>query len=74
MAVLQVRKRSRALIVFETEDESSLKDFVENTLAELDILRVKELKEGQAEPIRCEKCDYCKSTKVITEPIYWMDL
>lgn len=66
----------RKFIVFETEDENSLKDFVTSTLAELEpyILRVKELKEEQAEPIRCEKCDYCKSTKVITEPIYWMDL
>lgn len=66
----------KALIVFETEDENSLKDFVKTTLEELEpyILRVKELKEGQAEPIRCEKCDYCKSTKMITEPIYWMDL
>ena len=66
----------KALIVFETEDENSLKDFVKTTLEELEpyILRVKELKEGQAEPIRCEKCDYCKSTKQITEPVYWMDL
>ena len=26
------------------------------------------IKEGEVEPIRCEKCDYCKSTKIITEP------
>ena len=37
--------------------KNSTKEFVERTLAELEphILRVKELKEGQAEPIRCEK-------------------
>lgn len=66
----------KALITFETEDENSLENFVKSTLEELEpyILRVKELKEGKAEPIRCEKCDYCKSTKVITEPIFWMDL
>lgn len=26
------------------------------------------IKSGEVEPIRCEKCDYCKSTKVLTEP------
>lgn len=66
----------KALITFETENENSLKQFVETTLEEIKphILRVKELKEGKAEPTRCEKCDYCKSTKEITEPIYWLDL
>lgn len=66
----------KALITFETEDEESLKQFVESTLEELKphILRVKELKEGLVEPTRCEHCDYCKSTKQITEPIYWLDL
>lgn len=29
--------------------------------------RIVEVKEGKAEPIRCEKCNYCKSTKVLTE-------
>lgn len=33
------------------------------------IPRIKQLKTGQAEPIRCEKCDYCKRTKVLTEII-----
>lgn len=76
IAVSKEEVPDKALIVFETEDENSLKDFVKTTLEELEpyILRVKELKEGQAEPIRCERCDYCKSTKMITEPVYWMDL
>ena len=26
------------------------------------------IKNGEVEPIRCERCDYCKRTKVITEP------
>ena len=66
----------KALITFETENENSLKQFVETTLEEIKphILRIKELKEGKAEPTRCEKCDYCKSTKIITEPVYWLDL
>lgn len=39
------------------------------------LLRVEELaphfaaiKRGEIEPTRCEHCDYCKSTKVLTEP------
>jgi hypothetical protein len=66
----------KALITFETEDENSLEDFVKTTLEEIKphILRVKELKEGTAEPIGCGVCDYCKSIKQITEPIYWLDL
>jgi hypothetical protein len=30
------------------------------------IERVKEVKSGQAEPIRCEKCEYCRESKKIT--------
>ncbi|WP_148300263.1 PD-(D/E)XK nuclease-like domain-containing protein [Paenibacillus sp. JCM 10914] len=30
------------------------------------IERVKAVKSGLAKPIRCERCDYCKSTKKIT--------
>ena len=26
------------------------------------------IKHGEVEPIRCERCDYCKSTKIITGP------
>ena len=26
------------------------------------------IKRGEVEPIRCEHCDYCKETKIITEP------
>ena len=26
------------------------------------------IKQGEVEPIRCEKCDYCKSTKILTGP------
>lgn len=37
-------------------------------LVEAKIDRFEMIKRGEVEPIRCEKCDYCKSTKVITEP------
>ena len=38
------------------------------------IPRLKALKNGEAEPDRCENCDYCTSTKVLTAPINIYDL
>ncbi|MCC5465569.1 PD-(D/E)XK nuclease-like domain-containing protein [Pelosinus baikalensis] len=32
------------------------------------------VKGGNTEPARCGKCDYCLSTKKITEAIFWTDL
>lgn len=32
------------------------------------------VKGGDSEPIRCERCDYCKSTKVLDAPISYRDL
>ena len=32
------------------------------------------LKNKDAEPIRCEACDYCKHTKVLTKPIHFSEL
>lgn len=32
------------------------------------------LKKGEANPVRCEECDYCKHTKVLTSPIWSSDL
>lgn len=32
------------------------------------ISRFELIKRGEVEPIRCEKCDYCKQTKIILEP------
>jgi hypothetical protein len=36
--------------------------------------RFRDIKLGLIEPIRCEKCDYCKRTKVITEIVDYNDL
>lgn len=33
--------------------------------------RILDIKNGLIEPDRCEKCDYCKKTKVLTEAIYY---
>lgn len=44
---------------------------LDGTLAglEIGINRIKLLKSGEVEPERCNRCDYCKETKVITKPI-----
>lgn len=36
--------------------------------------RINDLKKGLEIPIRCEKCDYCKSTKKLSEPVHYYDL
>ena len=41
---------------------------------EMNMQSVLAVKNGDAEPIRCEHCDYCKSTKVLTGPINHQDL
>lgn len=45
---------------------------------EMNMPSVLAVKNGEAEPIRCEHCDYCKATKVLTGPIseeelYWSE-
>lgn len=32
------------------------------------------LKNKEVEPIRCETCDYCKHTKILTKPIHFSEL
>jgi len=41
---------------------------------ELLIPRIIQLKAGEIEPERCETCDYCKSTKVLTGPIHYTEI
>lgn len=44
---------------------------LDGTLAglEIGINRIKLLKSGEAEPDRCNHCDWCKDTKIITKPV-----
>ena len=37
-------------------------------MVEAKIERYDPIKQGDVEPVRCEKCDYCKATKVLTAP------
>jgi hypothetical protein len=50
-------------------------DWIQEKLEELEIAaeRVVDVWAGKKEPHRCGKCDYCRSTKKITESIYWKD-
>lgn len=36
--------------------------------------RIIQLKNGEVEPIRCNECDYCRSTKVLEAPIWSSEL
>jgi hypothetical protein len=51
-------------------------DYIADKLLELELRldRVMKVKYGLEDPIRCEKCDYCKSTKKIKEIIHYTDL
>lgn len=53
-------------------DEEKMKEAlleIENNMP-----RIIDLKNGDATPDRCGVCDYCKSTKVLTAPISYLDL
>lgn len=38
------------------------------------VAKMMALKNGEFEPLRCEMCDYCKHTKVLTRPIHYSEL
>lgn len=41
---------------------------------EKNISRIGLLKAGEVEPDRCERCDFCKTTKILTKPIHHSEL
>lgn len=41
---------------------------------EMNMASILMVKSGEVEPCRCEKCDYCKATKVLKGAISYMDL
>jgi len=49
--------------------------FIKNRLflIETYMPRIKDVKEGKEEPIRCEICDYCRSTKKISRTTHFSD-
>lgn len=52
--------------------EQNLYDAI--STVEPDVQRIKQLKAGEVQPDRCEDCDYCKSTKVLTKPVHFTEL
>lgn len=69
IAVSKEDPPDKALIHFGT-------GFIEETLAEIELFAsgVKAVWEGRDEPLRCEQCDYCRATKVLTRAIYYKDI
>jgi len=59
----------KAIIEVSPESMKNALEYVEYHIG-----TVKMLIEGKAEPVRCEECDYCKSTKVLTAPIWDYEL
>ena len=51
-------------------------DHLRNCLSEVEsnVAKIQALKDGVFQPIRCESCDYCKHTKILTAPISYVDL
>lgn len=51
-------------------------DHLRNCLSEVEsnVSKIQALKDGVFQPIRCESCDYCKHTKILTAPISYVDL
>lgn len=49
---------------------------LERVLSEVkeNMYKLKGLKSGEFEPIRCESCNYCRHTKVIESPIHFSEL
>lgn len=44
------------------------------TEVESNVPKIIRLKSSEYEPLRCEFCDYCKHTKVLTKPIHFTEL
>lgn len=43
-------------------------------LIEMNVQRIVDVKNGNVVPDRCDNCDYCKHTKVLTEPVHYSRL
>lgn len=70
--IAAVDKKEKPAIEIISLSQSEL----DGTLAglEIGINRIKLLKSGEVQPDKCNRCDYCKETKVIQKPISMADL
>lgn len=53
-----------------------INSFIKEKLEEIELKlpRIMAVRNGDVEPERCEKCEFCRSSKVITKPIHYLDL
>ena len=47
---------------------------IELAQVETNMPRILKVKSGQVEPVRCERCDYCKSTRKIVRPVHYKEI
>jgi len=50
--------------------------FIKEKLEEIELKlpNIMAVRNGEIEPVRCNSCDYCRSTKIIKQPIHYLDL
>lgn len=50
--------------------------FIESKLEEIEskLPHIMDVRNGKLDPVRCDNCDYCRSTKKITKTIHYLDL
>ncbi|MDQ0153660.1 hypothetical protein J2S20_002382 [Moryella indoligenes] len=64
----------------ETEPDIGLYGFTDEELkeklleVEANTPKIVALKSGEVEPIRCERCDYCKHTKILKAPVHHSEI
>jgi len=69
IAVSKEDPPDKALIYFGTE-------FIEETLQEMELFApgVEAVWRGKVEPIRCDRCDYCRATKKLTRAVFYTEI
>ena len=57
------------IIGFRQEDLDDTMSMIESNVG-----RIKDLKEGKADPVHCGVCPFCRSTKVLNHPVHFSEL
>jgi len=70
VAVSKEKSPDKAIINM-TDHERLVKELAE---VERNMPRILAVKAGIEEPVRCENCDYCRSTKTLTKAIHYSEL
>ena len=70
VAVSKEKQPDKAIINM-TDPERLVKELAE---VEVNMPRILAVKSGEVEPVRCEECSYCRSTKQLTKAIHYSEL